>query len=249
MAMSYAWTCPYCKMPTTIVPSTNEETGLVTCVIPSKKGKVGLSVRYVICPNTECNQLTLTVELCSLKQKPNGGFGYDVNRTLETWNLIPDSTAKVFSPDIVPQAILTDYVEACKIKDLSPKASATLSRRTLQGMIRHFWGVKRPTDHTGKWTLWNEIQAIKSKPDLGLGVWSAIDAVRKVGNIGAHMEEDINVIIDVEPEEAGKLIWLIEFLIEKWYIQKHETELQLAEITGMANEKDTKKAPVKPETI
>jgi hypothetical protein len=30
----------------------------------------------------------------------------------------------------------------------------------------------------------------------------AIDHVRKIGNIGAHMEADINVIVEVEPKEA-----------------------------------------------
>ena len=38
--------------------------------------------------------------------------------------------------------------------------------------------------------------------------WGAIEAVRSVGNIGAHMENDINVIVDVEPEEAKLLIWI-----------------------------------------
>ena len=37
-------------------------------------------------------------------------------------------------------------------------------------------------------------------------------AVRKVGNIGAHMEKDINVIVDVDPDEAQHLIGLITFL-------------------------------------
>ncbi|HUV71730.1 MAG TPA: DUF4145 domain-containing protein [Clostridia bacterium] len=237
--MSYAWTCPFCKLPTTIV-SSNEKADSIDCTIPSKKGIVRLFVHYIICPNTECNQLTLSVRLYTLKSNPRE-FGYKEDKLLEEWNLLPNSTAKVFSPDIVPQAIINDYKEACKIKDLSPKASATLSRRALQGMIRNFWKVKKPEGHKGKWTLWNEIQAIKSKPDLGLGVWSAIDAVRKVGNIGAHMEEDINLIIDVEPDEASKLIWLVEFLIEKWYVQKHETELQLAEITSIADGKSGKK--------
>ena len=32
-------------------------------------------------------------------------------------------------------------------------------------------------------------------------MWQAIDAVRSIGNIGAHMEKDINLIVDVDPEE------------------------------------------------
>ena len=45
-------------------------------------------------------------------------------------------------PDYIPEAIRKDYMEACAIIDSSPKASATLSRRCLQGMIRDFWGVQ-----------------------------------------------------------------------------------------------------------
>ncbi|MCP1830281.1 hypothetical protein ACVIHH_005106 [Bradyrhizobium sp. USDA 4518] len=33
----------------------------------------------------------------------------------------------------------------------------------------------------------------------------AIDAVRIVGNIGAHMEKDVNLIVDIEPGEAQML--------------------------------------------
>jgi hypothetical protein len=40
----------------------------------------------------------------------------------------------------------------------------------------------------------------------------AIDIVRNIGNIGAHMEADINVIVDVDPDEAQTLIELIETL-------------------------------------
>jgi hypothetical protein len=107
-------------------------------------------------------------------------------------------------------------------------------------MIRNFWQVSRPPEHKGPWRLVEEIKAIENKVDPN--VWAAIDAVRKVGNIGAHMEQDVNVVIDIEPEEAEKLIWLVELLIEQWYIRKHETELKLAEIKGIGDSKvDTKK--------
>ena len=72
------------------------------------------------------------------------------------------------------------------IRDLSPKASATLARRALQGMIRDYWKVS-------KGRLIDEIDAIKEKVDPI--TWKAIDAIRRIGNIGAHMEKDINVII------------------------------------------------------
>ena len=58
------------------------------------------------------------------------------------------------------------------------------------------------------------------------------------------MERDVNLIIDVEPEEANKLIWLIELLIRDWYINRHDREQSLKEIVevGKAKEK-AKKSP------
>ncbi len=69
----------------------------------------------------------------------------------------------------------------------------------------------------------------------------SIDSVRKVGNIGAHMEKDINLIIDVEPKEAYLLIQLIELLFEEWYVHRHERELKLKAIAGIANIKEEQK--------
>lgn len=135
--------------------------------------------------------------------------------------------AKPF-PDYIPAAILQDYNEACAIAKLSPKASATLSRRCLQGMIRDFWGVTKPN-------LFEEIKALEGKTDPA--TWEAIDSVRKIGNIGAHMEKDINVIVDVDPEESEMLIWLIELLMKEWYVHRHERQQQMQKIVAAAKGK------------
>ncbi|HXC44108.1 MAG TPA: DUF4145 domain-containing protein [Candidatus Dormibacteraeota bacterium] len=122
------------------------------------------------------------------------------------------------------------------IRDLSPKASATLSRRCLQGIIRGFWGVSKAR-------LVDEIEAIKDKTDPL--TWNAIDAVRKIGNIGAHMEKDINIIVDVDPDEAQLLIELIEILVKEWYIAKHQREESLNAIIKVRDAKDTAKGVAK----
>jgi len=128
----------------------------------------------------------------------------------------------------VPQPIIDDYTEACIIRDLSPKASATLSRRCLQGIIRDFWGISKSR-------LIDEINELKEKVDPA--TWQAIDAVRSIGNIGAHMEKDINLVVEVEPEEAQLLIGLIEILIKDWYISRHARQAHLAEIVALAESK------------
>lgn len=137
----------------------------------------------------------------------------------------------------VPQAIRDDYVEACNIRELSPKASATLSRRCLQGMIRDFWGITKSR-------LIDEIEALKDKTDAL--TWEAIDSTRKIGNVGAHMEKDINLILDVDADEADLLIWLIELLVKDWYITRHERQQRLNAIVQAKDAKEALKTQTKP---
>ena len=150
--------------------------------------------------------------------------------------LLPEGSARP-QPDYIPQQIREDYAEACLIRELSPKASATLSRRCLQGMIRDFTGIKRDK-------LFKEIQALRDAVDADnapKGVSSesvdAIDQVRTVGNIGAHMETDVDHIVPVEAEEAELLTDLIEMLFEEWYIERHKREDRLKAIAKLADEK------------
>lgn len=166
-----------------------------------------IKVDIYLCPN--CKKYTVISTL----------IGSSYNNKVEVM-LYPDSKAKVF-PDYVPLQIRNDYEEAHKILYLSPKSSATLSRRCIQGMIRDKWSINRKN-------LYEEIDAIKCK--IEPIIYQAIDALRQLGNIGAHMEKDINLIIDIEPEEAVKLLKLVEVLIYEWYIVPNDRNLLLSQI-------------------
>ena len=61
-----------------------------------------------------------------------------------------------------------------------------------------------------------EISALKGK--IPSDLWSSIDAFRQLGNIGAHMERDTNIIVDIDPGKVNSLIKLIELLMKEWYI-------------------------------
>jgi hypothetical protein len=163
----------------------------------------------------------------------SGKIDWKEKELLQLWALIPPSSARVL-PDYVPRPIVDDYNEACLIRDLSPKASATLSRRCLQGIIRDFWGVS-------KGRLAEEVNAIKDRTDPL--VWEAIEGVRTIGNIGAHMEKNINVIVDVDPGEAQLLIELTELLVKDWYVARHEREQRLKAIVAARDAKGVLKKP------
>ncbi len=108
----------------------------------------------------------------------------------------------------MPEAIRTDYYEACRIRDLSPKASATLARRCLQGMIRDFCSIRKARLAAEIAALRRQMEQMKAPPGVTREAIDAIDRVRQIGNIGAHMEKEINLIIDVDPDKSANLDWL-----------------------------------------
>lgn len=222
-----SWQCPFCGKYTSITEY-DRTTKQHNLEITNRHGVKSIVTDIIVCPNPECKEFTLLVGLFDSEWN---GYEYKLLDKIHLWNLIPPSKAKVF-PDYIPQPIILDYVEACKILNDSPKASATLSRRCLQGMIRDFWGISKSR-------LVDEINEIKDKVDPL--TWEAIDSIRKIGNIGAHMERDINLIIDVDQEEADILIGLIETLINDWYILKHEREKSLRKIIEIRDAKEEAK--------
>lgn len=224
--------CPYCGCHIT-VSADNSEIVQFNLTKLDKKGKTkGVSFEHIVCPNQACRRTILIVDIRYnlVEDFMMTGKTVDLlsnNRIINQKQLLPFSSAKHF-PEYIPEAIRQDYEEACLIRDLSPKASATLARRCLQGMIRDFWRIRKSR-------LCDEIAALEDKVDIE--EWEAIDALRKIGNIGAHMEKDVNVIIDIEPEEAGQLIEFIEYLLESWYVERYKRREHLARVKQMAEEK------------
>jgi hypothetical protein len=224
------WVCPHCNQPTTLT-SPNIDNYWHAIDIAAEHINYGhrLGIGYVAiaCPNKECKKLFLKTRLTqSDSTRP-----FEETTGMEVWQLLPESNAKP-QPTYIPTQIRQDYTEACRIKSLSPKASATLARRCLQGMIRDFWSIK-------KGTLQLEINELETH--LSPEVWEAIDAVRDVGNIGAHMEKDVNVIVEISPEEADLLIGLVEDLLVDWYVVRHDREQRQIKLKELAQSKSEAK--------
>ncbi len=220
MAIQEHWECPYCNKSCTL-GDRDIRFIQATTWMAEDIGYLKGNYKIYICPNQKCRQLSIKGNIWESDRDNNTG------KRIYEWQLVPEANAKPF-PELIPQQLRSDYHESCLIKDKSPKASATLSRRCLQGIIRDFWGISRKT-------LFEEIAELEDKVDAT--TWNAIDSVRKVGNIGAHMESDVNLIIDVEPDEASLLIWLIETLFEEWYIERFNREQKMQRISAIAQKK------------
>jgi hypothetical protein len=117
------------------------------------------------------------------------------------------------SPD-VKEKYAADYREASLVLADSPKASAALSRRTLQLFLRDEAGVK-PSD------LSKEIDQVLASGTLPSHLAEAIDAIRILGNFAAHPLKSTNTgeILDVEPGEAEWLLDVLEELFDFYLVQ------------------------------
>ena len=60
------------------------------------------------------------------------------------------------------------------------------------------------------------------------------------------MEKDINVIVDVDEDEARLLLELIEQLFDDWYVTRHKRRERVAAIKNTAAEKRGQKKAVPP---
>lgn len=128
--------------------------------------------------------------------------------------LVRPKTANRPPPPEVPEEIACDFIEACLVIADSPKASAALSRRCLQHILREKAGVS-----TG--TLSSEIQQVIDSGHVPTHISEAIDAVRNVGNFAAHpiKSDSTGEIVDVEPGEAEWNLDVIESLFDFYFVQ------------------------------
>jgi hypothetical protein len=238
MTVNFNWECPYCGRPQVVTSDNFHSDSFIVIVGKNDLGDVATYTEATACLNEKCRKLSLMVQL---RNRSYIGGNWILNKQiLHEWRLLPESNAKP-QPDYIPAPITTDYYEACRIRDLSPKASATLARRCLQGMIRDFCKISKNR-------LVDEIEALRQLVDQDKapkGVThdsvDAIDHVRKIGNIGAHMEKDIDLIVDIDPGEAQMLLDLVETLFEEWYVARNDRQERFSKLGSLSLAKEEAK--------
>lgn len=255
MAQHRSHICPYCGQTFPLIEeftyseqcveftpcNAEEDDGILRMASPDFAGCIQLKnpapvtetvwVYFKVCPN--CWNTTLEVSTVggSLKNK---SFAF------------PTQAVKQY-PDYIPEQIRTDYTEAFLTAKISPKASATLSRRCLQGILRDYWKItpqfwdshielKREVrlKESSKANLWQEIKAVEQLGGVPAPIIAAFRQLKDIGNIGAHPEIDTSLIVDVEPGEAEALVSLIDLIIRQTYIQRNTDEELLRQVEGIA---------------
>lgn len=233
--MAFDWTCPNCGSHTTL-QAPNYEFASHDYVVTTAKENEGIRTTTAVikCPSPKCGKFTVDISASYYPlRKFDTGRQY-IAENAKPLQAVGPGTFR-FEPRVgqplspfVPGIVKQDYEEACLIRDLSPKAAATLCRRALQGMVRDYWGIS-------KGRLADELKAIESKCDGDL--YTALMSLKGIGNIGAHPERDINLVVDVAPGEVDELLELLRMLDAEWYVARESRKQRLATVAGIGEQK------------
>jgi len=156
----------------------------------------GWLLRYCKCPS--CKKLICYLKISGIKE----------------YLVRPKGISRSPIPKEIPEKYAEDYKEACLVLPDSSKASAALSRRCLQNLLREEAKVK-PSN------LSSEIQEVIDAGKLPSYLSESIDAIRNIGNFAAHpnKSDKAGEIIDVEPGEAEWSLEVIEGLFDFYFVQ------------------------------
>jgi len=171
------------------------------------------AVESMICPNPKCKKKIIEL-ICGSGVTNPRGIVVRVNPTKMRFTVNPLTSSRPPVPNEVDDLFSKDYKEACLILKFSPKASAALSRRCLQNILREKGGVK-------KGDLADEIEQVINSNTLPSHLNESIDAIRVIGNFAAHpiKSKSSGEIVDVEPGEAEWILDVIESLFDFYFVQ------------------------------
>ncbi len=130
----------------------------------------------------------------------------------------PKTNMRSFDLTEIPKALAEDYEEACLVISDSPKASAALSRRCLQSILR-MQGFEDKS-------LYKEIQKAIDSGRLPSHIADSLNDLRNIGNFAAHPIKvtSSGEVLPVEPGEAEWNLETIEFLFDFFYVQPAKTQ-------------------------
>ena len=163
-------------------------------------------VRSTLCP--ECDQLIFRVDRYSL----SSGV---LEKSITAY---PKGTSRPVSP-AVEGKFESDFREACLVIGDSEKASAALSRRCLQNILRE-------KAETKEKDLAPQIQEVLDSGKLPSHLADAIDGVRVIGNFAAHPIKSTHTgeVIEVELGEAEWLLETLEGFFDFYFVQPAKLE-------------------------
>lgn len=167
-------------------------------------------IEWMQCANPKCKQII--VQAYEQHIFWTGGMGTGPS---QTWFAVPRQAS---GRQVHPSVLSSDkdlaelYSEASLILDISPRASAVLSRRVLADLLKKY-------DQRNEFGLAARIAKFNEDTSHPVGVRENLDYLREIANFGAHTQEDDQAnIVDVGRDEAEWTLDLVERLLDYFII-------------------------------
>ena len=162
-----------------------------------------------VCPT--CKRFVLQLSEGKLTKYPSGQSEF---KPIDNCLIRPRCPSRTPLPPEVPRDYAADYAEGCLVLADSAKASAALSRRCLQHLLRTEAKVKPGN-------LADEIQQVIDSRTLPSHLAESLDAIRNIGNFAAHpiKTQSSREIVEVEPGEAEWNLDVLESLFDFYFVQ------------------------------
>jgi hypothetical protein len=176
-----------------------------------------------ICP--ECNKPIICLQ-ASRKQMNNV-----LSVSLARFMVFPRNASARPLPAEVTDPYRSDFEEAVSVLSLSPKASAALSRRNLQAVLRDKAG-------TGSKDLFDQIEEVIANGKLPSHIADSLHAVRNIGNFAAHeiKSKTTGAIVEVEAGEAEWNLDVLESLFDFYFVEPAKTQKRKDELNKKLRE-------------
>ena len=206
--------CPHCA--TGVCIAWRE----VTFPIPSpddEDDRGGYTIQYGFCP--ECEKLII-----QLQHGLESGYAgeYWIEDIDEKSIIYPRYTVRRELDQYVPPKYAQLFLESDEVNNISPRASATLSRYLLQMLLHEEL-------HIHKRNLEDEIKELENESNIPTKLVTMLQVMRRVANFGAHPKKSTNSneIVEVEAGESAVMLDLLEEMFDYIFIKPKQQELFL----------------------
>ena len=209
--------CPHC---TTTAYIDWKEITFPTPTLDGIPDVNGYTIQYGFCP--ECIKPIIQLQYGRIKSYDTTYWLSDIDKEIVIYPHY--SVGRTLDPS-VPQKYAKLFRESEEVNNISPRASATLSRYLLQMLLHEEL-------HICKRNLEDEIKELESGNHIPTKLVTMLQVMRRVANFGAHPKKSTNSneIVEVAAGESAVMLDLLEEVFDYIFVKPNQRDLFLKDI-------------------
>ena len=206
--------CPHCSV-TVHLSFTQRD---LTTALDDEEKEIVWEARCGICPS--CGKAVIYLQYATAGYDTRGQrIGIGDRTPFLAW---PQSSNRPCLKE-VPREVASDFDEAVRVLAISPQASAALTRRSLQQILRDY-------GQTKKKDLFDQIEEVVTGGQVPHALGEQLSAVRVIGNFAAHplKSQATGMILPVEAHEAEWNLDVLEATFDHYFVKPAQANARKA---------------------